>query len=398
MTFQTLLKLKKQTQTEPLLLIGFGCVAKGLLAHLENYALYSIIGIVAKSPMKKRDIIPAPISFDAMESLKNYNGSIVVEAIDDDVAALQIAKETLASGKHLISANKKMLAYALPELKTLAKQHKAKLLYEAAVAGSIPLLQLADNYFQNTAIQGVKGILNGSSNYILTKMQSEGLAYDIALKQAQSQGFAESNPTLDVSGADAKHKLVLIAEKLFHFYIKPNQVPTFGIANINSRDLDFANRNDFSIKQIGQIAFNQNQLSLWVMPQFVRKNSALSTCENEYNAITLSSETIGEQTMIGKGAGSLPTGKAMLEDINQMAKYTNSIEPKVIENRLNQKLKVYLRYPDNQTPLQMQGLKPLEIFESTVLNYLIAEVTLEDLLKNQELLNSPGWQLIAFPS
>ena len=290
---------------------GFGCVGQGLYHVLnETHGLKAEIKkIVVKHPEKKRPIPSSYFSYDRRDILNDPEIDVVVELIDDAEAAFEILKESLKKGKAVVTANKKMLAEHLQEIYDLQQQYQTPVLYEGAVCASIPIIRNLEEYYDNDLIKSIEGILNGSTNYILTKVFEERKNYSDALKDAQQLGFAESDPSLDVQAFDPKFKLSILIAHAFGVIVKPESIINFGIDRISETDLKFARENGYTIKLIGR-AFKHNDLVYGlVAPQLIDEHHPLAIVRNEYNAVLVEGAFAEKQTFIGKGAGVIPPGR-----------------------------------------------------------------------------------------
>lgn len=296
-------------------LIGFGCVGQGFYNILgSKYPELQVKKVVAKNPEKKREVY-VPVLFDAEEVIYDKEIRIVVEAIDDARAAFIYAKKTLEQGKILVTANKKMVAENMEELKEYVKNFGGKIFYEAAVCGSIPIIKNINSYFRNEKISKISGILNGSSNFILTQMTLNGQSYEDALKDAQARGFAESDPTLDVEGIDAANKLSILCFDVFGTYISPTDIDVEGITGIDQSVIEEAKNNGSKIKLIATVKLKDDSLALSVKPEAVSENHPLYHVDHEFNSVLVEGEFSGVQQLTGKGAGSFPTGLAVTADV-----------------------------------------------------------------------------------
>lgn len=313
-------------------LFGFGCVGQGLyhVLHETQGVKAEIKKICVKNRHKSRPIPESFFTYEREEVLNDPDIDIVIELIDDATAAFEIVKNALEKGKAVVTANKKMLAEHLEEIYKLQLQHGKPVLYEGSVCGSIPILRNLEEYYDNDLIQSIEGIFNGSTNYILTKVFEEKKTYDIALKQAQELGFAESDPMLDVKGYDAKFKLVIAIAHTFGVFVKPDEVINIGIDRISDLDLKFARENGFTIKLIARAFKNGNKIFGFVAPQFIDANNPFASVRNEYNAVQVQGAFAEKQIFIGKGAGSYPTGSAVLSDISALT-YNYSYEYKKLQ-------------------------------------------------------------------
>lgn len=301
-------------------LIGLGCVGQGFKYALEttfsNRA--TIVQIAVKERNKKRQVQSDTLSFEALEIINSPKNNTIVELIDHAEDARLLVIEALRLKKPVVSANKKMIATHLEELLIAQEKHGISLLYEAAVGGAIPIIRILEDYYGHERIHSIKGIVNGSSNYILTKVFEEGKSYYEALKEAQEKGFAESDPTLDVGGFDAKYKLAILILHGFGQLVKPENIFNYGIENIHQDTIDFAKNQQLKIKLIASATRKGEELFAGVLPYFVAPEDDLFAIENEFNAVEILGEFSGKQLFKGKGAGSKPTGAAVLSDVESL--------------------------------------------------------------------------------
>jgi homoserine dehydrogenase len=228
-------------------LFGFGCVGTGLYEVLNQSNLLDakIKRIIVKNRTKKRIIGAEHFGYEAAEILNDEEINLIVELINDSNEALAIVREALSKGKHVVSANKKLIAEHLDELLNLAKENNVSFLYEASVAGSIPIIRNLEEYYNNDSLSSVQGIVNGTTNYILTQA-NYGVSYADALQKAQELGFAEADPTLDVDGFDSKFKLVLLIKHAFGLTVQPENVFNYGIRQIKPQDVKYASEKEAS--------------------------------------------------------------------------------------------------------------------------------------------------------
>jgi homoserine dehydrogenase len=301
-------------------LFGFGCVGQGLyhVLHETQGVKAEIKKVCVKTRHKSRPVPDSFFTYDRDEILNDPEIDIVVELIDDAAAAFEIVKTALSNGKAVVTANKKMLAEHLEEIYELQKSTGRPVLYEGSVCGSIPIIRNLEEYYDNDLIQSIEGIFNGSTNYILTKVFEEGKNYDEALEQAQALGFAESDPTLDVKAFDPKYKLVIAIVHTFGVFVKPEDIINIGIDRISELDLKFAREQGYGIKLVARAFKNGNQIFGFVAPQFVTSTNPLAAVRNEFNAVQVQGAFAEKQVFIGKGAGSYPTGSAVLSDISAL--------------------------------------------------------------------------------
>ena len=301
-------------------LFGFGVVGQGLYHVLnETHGVKAVISkICVKNHDKERSLDSAIFTYDKSEILTDPTIDIVVELINDSSAAFEIVKAALKAGKHVVTANKKMLAENLEEIYNLQQKYDRSVLYEGSVCGSIPILRNLEEYYDNDLITSIEGIFNGSTNYILTKVFEEKKSYADALKAAQELGFVESDPSLDVKGFDAKFKLTIAIAHTFGVFVKPEDIINLGIDKISAVDLKYARENNLTIKLVARAYKLNGKIVGFVAPQFIPADHMLANVRNEYNAVLVEGAFAEKQVFIGKGAGGYPTGSAVLSDISAL--------------------------------------------------------------------------------
>ena len=310
-----------------------------------------ILKICVKNPDKKRPLPDHYFTYDKADILGNSEVDVVVELINDPVAAYDIVTNALKSGKCVVTANKKMVADHLEELYHLQQEYHSALLYEGASCASIPILRNLEEYYDNDQLNAVEGIFNGSTNYILTKIFSEQKSFEVALKDAQELGYAETDPTLDVEGFDAKYKLCIMLAHAFGIFAKPEEIFNFGIQNVSDFDIKIAQEKGFTIKLLAKSRKIGEEIIAYVMPQFVNDKSELYKVENEFNGVIVEGAFSEHQFFIGKGAGGYPTGSAVLSDISALT-YQYKYEFKKLKQDLGYRLtndfevEVYVRFED----------------------------------------------------
>jgi homoserine dehydrogenase len=266
---------------------------------------------------KARPLPADYFTFAPDEILENPEINLVVELINDADEAYRIVTTALRRGKTVVTANKKMLAEHLEELVDLQQAYGVPLLYEASVCGSIPIIRNLEEYYDNELLHSVSGIINGSSNYILSKVFNEGQPYATALRKAQDLGFAETDPTLDVGGFDALNKLCILTAHAYGLFVKPEEVFNFGIQTLSASDFQFAREKGLKLKLVAQVQkVDVERITAFVMPQLVSPADYLYNVENEYNGVTVQAAFADRQFFMGKGAGGHPTGSAVLSDLS----------------------------------------------------------------------------------
>jgi homoserine dehydrogenase len=372
-------------------LFGFGVVGQGLYDIIKTKNLnIEIVKIAIKNPEKERTLPSELFTTDRDEILNNPEINTIVELINDTEAAFEIVSRALSSGKNVVSASKKMIATYLNELIELQHNHGTSLLYEGAVCGSIPIIRNLEEYYDNELLHSISGIFNGSSNYILSKGYLENLDYDTALKQAQELGFAETDPTMDVGGFDAKYKLIIAAAHAYGVVIDPEEVLNIGIQNLSPNDLQYAREKKLKIKLVPVAKeLDDTHVTLFVLPKFVNETEFLYNVEYEYNGVTVQAAFADQQFFFGKGAGGHPTGSAVLSDIAALrydyqyeykkAKAVNNLQ---FTNEVD--VNIYLRYQDESLVSALGFEHVHERYYSGNYKFVIGKITLQKLIDNHQ--------------
>ncbi|CAM4337398.1 homoserine dehydrogenase [Pedobacter westerhofensis] len=374
-------------------IFGFGVVGQGLHDIIRGQDLnLEVIKIAIKNPDKKRSLDAKLFTTDHDEILNNEEINTIVELIDDADAAFEITKKALINGKHVVSANKKMIANHLEELVELQEKYGTSLLYEGAVCGSIPIIRNLEEYYDNELLHGISGIFNGSSNYILSKIFNENMPYADALKQAQDLGFAETDPIMDVGGYDPKFKLAIATAHAYGLFINPDKILNVGIQNLSEHDIQYAREKNFKIKLVPTARkISTKQVVTYVLPKFVKSDDFLFNVENEYNGVTVQAAFADKQFFFGKGAGGHPTGAAVLSDIAALRygyryEYKKYHQHNGLIHTDNVNIEVYLRYTHEYTVEKLKIENIVERFSRNDYKYVIGSVSLKSLLANKELL------------
>jgi len=367
-------------------LFGFGVVGQGLYHVLnETHGVKAEIKrICVKNKDKQRNLPNDIFTFDKTDILGDKEIDIVVELIDDAPAAFEIVKSALRAGKHVVTANKRMLAENLEEIYNLQQKYDRSVLYEGAVCGSIPILRNLEEYYDNDLITSIEGIFNGSTNFILTKVFEEKKSYADALKTAQELGFAESDPSLDVKGYDPKFKLAIAIAHTFGVFVKPENITNVGIDKISAVDLKYAKENNLTIKLVARAYKLDGKIIGFVAPQFIPADHMLANVRNEYNAVLVEGAFAEKQVFIGKGAGGYPTGSAILSDISALTfdyryeykKYTQGEGFAFSNDAL---LDVIISFANKESiqPVDFQNFKGG--YQGNGLQYMTGSITLEKL-------------------
>ncbi|TAL41714.1 MAG: homoserine dehydrogenase, partial [Chitinophagaceae bacterium] len=335
-------------------LFGFGVVGEGLYRLLQQTPSLktTVKKVCIKNPHKKRNAPAELFTTDKNELLSDPDINVIVEVINESEAAFEIVSTALKNGKDVVSSSKKMIAEHLPELLGLQKTTNLAVLYEASACASIPVIRNLEEYYDNDLLHSIKAIVNGSTNFILTKIFEEKLEFSQALLLAQQLGFAETDPSLDVEGYDALNKWVILLNHGYGIVESPENIVFTGIQNINLTDASVAREKHYEIKLVAQAKKLQNgKVAAFVLPQFVNQNDQLAFVKNEYNGVVIESGFADKQFFYGKGAGSFPTASAVLSDISAL-RYDYHYEYKKLyhhqPNELTDDffLKVYISFDD----------------------------------------------------
>ena len=297
-------------------LIGLGTVGSGVVKVLSKYDDIEIIQACVKNLNKKRDVEVQALTNNPMELATNPDIDVIVEV----AGGLEIKDALITAmknGKHIVTANKELLAKFGAEVCDCARENNVALLYEAAVAGGIPIIMPIKQSLKANDFTSVAGILNGTTNYILTKMEEENLSYEDCLKKAQELGFAETDPTNDVEGFDAMFKIAILANIVFNKRIDVNKIYHEGITKISSLDIQIANELGYKIKLIAQAKKDEDNesLDIRVHPMLVKKENAISEIKNATNAVLLNGFPVNTVMFVGPGAGEFPTTSSVVGDI-----------------------------------------------------------------------------------
>ncbi|MBV68406.1 MAG: homoserine dehydrogenase [Pelagibacterales bacterium] len=308
-------------------IVGLGTVGSGLIEIIQkNNNIYknkyktdfSINGISAKNRNKKRNVSIKGYKWfdDPVKMTELPNIDIIVELIGgSDGLALKLAKESLKRRKYFVTANKALIAKHGIKIFELSQKYNAKFSFEAAVGGGIPIIRLINNSIIVGKIKNIYGILNGTCNYILTKMRENNLQFNKALKEAQNLGFAEANPKDDINGTDTAYKLAILSNLAFGINTKVSDIYTEGISKIEEIDIKMAQKLGYKIILLGISNLKNNKVMQRVHPSLVSNNSMISKVDNELNTIIIDDEVADKIMVVGKGAGKRPTAASIMADI-----------------------------------------------------------------------------------
>lgn len=352
-------------------LLGLGTVGSGVVKIIEENRQQIkdtinkdivIKHILVRDKSKKRplNISQYHLTEDINDILNDNSIDIVVEVMGGIEPTVDWLRTALKNKKHVITANKDLLAVHLKFLEDLAEENGVALKFEASVAGGIPIVNAINNGLNANNISKFMGIFNGTSNFILSKMTHEQTTFKDALEEAQRLGFAEADPTDDVEGVDAARKVVITSYLSFNQVIKLNDVKLVGISDITLADINAASALNYKIKLIGKGTYENGYVNASVEPTLIHKNHQLAAVENEYNAIYVIGDAVGDTMFYGKGAGSLATGSAVVSDLLNVALF--------FESNLHT-LPPHFELKTEETKEMMDGAEPVVIQEKS--NYYI---------------------------
>jgi homoserine dehydrogenase len=377
-------------------LFGYGIVGQGLhdVLNSNNGLRAEIAKICVKDKSKERRISMDYFTYDKNDLLNDPEINLIVELIDDADEAYSIVTTAMKNGKDVVTANKKMVAEHLQELVELQEETQTSFLYEASTCGSIPIIRNLEEYYDNELLYSVRGIFNGSSNFILSKMFNDGKEYAEVLKEAQELGFAETDPSLDVDGIDAKYKLVIITLHAYGLFIDPDSVFTFGISKISKSDIKYAREKGFKIKLVPTVTkLNDTDIGMFVLPRFISSGKYLYNVDYEYNGVVAEAAFSDKQFFYGKGAGGHPTGSAVLSDIsactyNYKYEYKKKNQHSVRRYSTNMLVEIYLRYYQKYDIEDIKFQSVSEYYYGNNHNYLIGVINLKDLISIKDKLKN----------
>ena len=309
-------------------LAGLGTVGTGVYETLcRNHDLlearvqmaFAVRKVAVAHPERHRDvdIAPAMLTSDWRDLVNDPEIDIIIELIGGTKVAYQLVKAALEAGKPVVTGNKALLAEYGGELFRLSAERGTPLYFEASCGGGIPIIQSLQNSLICNNVRSIAGIINGTSNYILSSMEKDGTSYADALAAAQAKGYAEADPTLDINGWDAAHKALILAMLAYGTPIAPDKISVYGIERVTSTDFKFAEQLGYTIKLLVVIKHHaeEDRLELRVQPSFVPREHLLSKVDGVFNAIAVKGDIVGETIFYGRGAGANPTASAVIGDV-----------------------------------------------------------------------------------
>lgn len=313
--------------------LGLGTVGGGLVNLLKSNFVeikkrtgieFQIKQVSVRDLNKKRicDTTNIDVVTDPFNIVNNPEIDVIVELIGGTTLAKDLVEQAINNGKHIVTANKALIATYGNELIKLAKDKKVQLLFEAAVAGGIPILSVLKSSLGSNQINSLSGIINGTGNFILTEMKDKGRQFEDVLKEAQALGYAESDPTFDVEGIDAAHKLAILSAMAFGTKINFDKVWTQGISQLKTLDITFADELGYTIKHLGIAKKENEQIQMRVHPTLIAKENLLSNVNGVMNAVMVNGNMVGSTLYYGAGAGAGPTASAVMADIISLTQGT----------------------------------------------------------------------------
>ncbi len=334
-------------------ILGLGTVGFGVYDIIAKSMCLSDIEVkyILDKDSSKQELVTSKVTSSIDEILNDIEVEVVIECMGAKDFSYKCIKSALLASKSVVTANKEVIAEHIKELTEIKNEKNVSLYYEASVGGGIPIIKPLHNAVLVNEVSEIKGILNGTTNYILTKMSKEGMTFEEALKLAQINGFAEADPTADLEGLDMVRKIAILSSIGYKTEINPEMVSHFGISNLSDKDIKFAEMSNCVIKLIASSKVIDNNVELKIEPVFVDKGSMIASVNYEFNVIEVKTNINDKLTFMGKGAGRYPTANAMVNDLI-MIKHNDKNYGFVEESKkeykdLEEKYSYYIRLKDN---------------------------------------------------
>ncbi len=313
--------------------LGFGVVGSGVaeVLHQNRASIEKKANerIDLKKILEIRDIVNSPFSAlftkNADEIFNDSEIEIVVETIGGTTHAYEFTRRAFEAGKHVVTSNKELVAGKGPQLLALARENGVNYLFEASVGGGIPIIRPLEQCLAANEISMIAGILNGTTNYILTRMREDGLDFSVALKQAQENGYAEADPSSDVDGYDTRRKIAILSSIAFGKFVDSGGIAVKGIRDIDIHDIEYSKVLNAKIKLVGTSRLINGKVYAAVEPLLINTGDYLSNVDDVFNAILVRGDAIGEAMFYGRGAGKLPTASAVIADIIYITRNRNAL-------------------------------------------------------------------------
>ena len=333
-------------------ILGLGTVGFGVYDIIAKSSYLNDVEVkyILDKDSSKQELVKSKVTSSIDEILNDKEVEVVIECMGAKDFSYKCIKNALLASKSVVTANKEVIAEHIKELTEIKKEKNVSLYYEASVGGGIPIIKQIHNAALVNEINVVQGILNGTTNYILTKMSSEGLTFDVALKLAQEAGFAEADPTADLEGLDMVRKIAILSDIAYKTNIDIERVWHFGIKNVSDRDILYASQKGYALKFVAESKLENGNVSIKVEPKFVSKDSIIAKTNNEFNVVEMKCSYNGDLIFYGKGAGRYPTANAIVNDIimivNEDMNYTFENKNNYTVNKVEDYGVYYLRVKD----------------------------------------------------
>lgn len=367
-------------------LLGHGTVGSGVRKIIDEKNTKEISQLeISKILVRyEKDITDNRMTVDIHDIVDDSEIDVVVECIGGDEPAFSYVKAALFNGKHVVTSNKKMLVNHLEELLELARTRGVSLKYEAACGGGIPWMSNLDRTKRIDDIQSFRGIFNGTTNYILSKMSDEGSEFAVALKEAQDCGYAEFDPSDDIDGMDTAYKVVLSSCKGFGILANIQDIDIYGIRHISAKDIAYACKHGYVCKLIGSGVKSDSSVSGTVIPTFIPKQNIFATIPANFNAIESDSKTLGKMTYVGQGAGSYPTAHAVVQDLIDLVLHQDTEVSFGVSVCVDNKSRVSSFYVRSVNLNRMEEVIEERIDEDTCITKRMSFVELASVMKTLE--------------
>ena len=312
-------------------IIGFGTIGSGVVKILQDNGdiIKKRIGVIVEvTKIADLDITtdrgikvnPEILTTDAQEVINHPEVNVIVELIGGYEPARSLILQAINAGKHVVTANKALLAKHGSEIFSISEDQQVSIGFEAAVGGAIPIIRAIRESFVANKIYSIEGIVNGTANYILSKMSDEHCSFDLALKEAQEKGFAEADPTFDIEGIDSAHKIAILSQLAYGTSVKFEDITIQGISSITIHDIECAREFGYRVKLLAISKFDGDFVDIRIHPAMIPQNNPMANVNGVLNAVRVCDDLMEENILIGHGAGSLPTGSAVVADIIEIAR------------------------------------------------------------------------------
>ena len=364
-------------------LLGHGTVGSGVrkIVDEKNTNEISQLEISKILVRYEKDITDERMTVDIHDIVEDPDIDVVVECIGGDEPAFSYVQAALFNGKHVVTSNKKMLVNHLEELLELARTRGVSLKYEAACGGGIPWMSNLDRTKRIDDIDSFRGIFNGTTNYILSKMSDEGLEFAVALKEAQDCGYAEFDPSDDIDGMDTAYKVVLSSCKGFGVLANIHDIDIYGIRHISAKDIAYACKHGYVCKLIGSGVKYDSGVSGTIIPTFIPKQNIFATIPANFNAIESDSKTLGKMTYVGQGAGSYPTAHAVVQDLIDLVLHQDTDVSSGVGVHVDNKNRLSSFYIRSVNLNRMEDVIEEKIDEDTCITKMMSFVELASVIK-----------------